>query len=104
MPKSKTVFDQAHGVTALLKNYTASRRLAIRRRLYTLINEKADQLIAEKGAASARGECIRRVAFCAQQAQGARWTIWQRIHAIVRERTGYDDSKRVRIKDYRGVS
>lgn len=103
MTESRTIFSQAPTITALIRGLSVPRRLALRRRLHELIDATAERLISERGAAGARGECIRRMAFCARVAQGPRWTLWQQIHKRVRERTSYDDSKRVRMKDEIGV-
>lgn len=103
MTESRTIFSQAPTITALIRGLSVPRRLALRRRLYALVDAAADRLVSERGAAGARGECIRRMAFCARAAPGPRWTIWQRIHKRVREQTGYDDSKRTRMKDEIGV-
>ena len=77
----------SESVTELLRGLSAGARLARRRRLYALIDSTAERLIAARGAAGARAECVRRMAFCARAARGLRWTIWRRVYSEIKRKS-----------------
>lgn len=55
-------------------------RVAMRRRLYALVDRMADRLLDRKGAESARVHCIGKIAFCLRSAPGLRSALWRQIH------------------------